>query len=58
MEEPLSFDVPADSSEALKKSIEVMKGSYADAQQQLKLLVERLNATKQTCKSMTAKLSS
>jgi len=58
MEEPLSLDVPADSSEALKKSIEVMKGSYADAQQQLKLLVERLNATKEKCKSMTAKLSS
>jgi len=35
-----------------------MKASYADAQEQLKLLVERLNATKETCKFMASKFSS
>jgi hypothetical protein len=56
LEEPLSIQIPADASQALQQSVEVLKANYANSQTQLKLLVERMNACKDTCKSLSATL--
>jgi cAMP-dependent protein kinase regulator len=56
LEEPLSINIPAGTSEALQQSVQVLKSNYANSQEQLKLLVERMNACKDTCKSLSATL--
>lgn len=58
LEEPLSIEVPAGTSEAVQKSIEVLKANYANSQEQLKLLVERMNACKSTCRSLSTTMMS
>jgi hypothetical protein len=56
LDEPLSIQIPAGTSEALQQSVENLKANYANSQEQLKLLVDRMNACKATCKSLSATL--
>lgn len=57
LEDPLDIQIPVGASEALRKSLEVLKTNYSYSQEQLKLLVERMNACKDTCASFSVMLS-
>jgi CRP-like cAMP-binding protein len=57
LEEPLSIEIPVGTSEAIQKSVESLRVNYSNSQEQLKLLVERMNACKSTCKALSAKLT-
>jgi CRP-like cAMP-binding protein len=57
LQEPLAIEIPVGASDALQKSLQVLKSNYADSQVQLRLLVERMNGCKDTCASFSSMLS-
>jgi signal-transduction protein with cAMP-binding, CBS, and nucleotidyltransferase domain len=57
LQEPLAIEIPVGISDALQKSLQVLKSNYADSQMQLKLLVERMNGCRHACASFSSMLS-